>query len=55
MEKRDVNGTVPDESLQSLVPVLKHYKKIFRAMEMGKVTQSEQIKTLLYNDRCMLR
>lgn len=26
MEKRDVNGTVPDESLQSLAPVLRHYK-----------------------------
>lgn len=39
MEKRNVNGTVPDESLQSLAPVLRHYKNILRAMEMGKVVQ----------------
>lgn len=26
MEKRDVNGTVPDDSLQSLAPVFGHFQ-----------------------------
>lgn len=38
MEKQDVNGTVPDESLQFLAPVT-DMKKIVKTTEMGKVAQ----------------